>query len=257
MPKLSRKTSKKQKKTSPAVTVRNLTVAFDSVVVLEDLTFEIPQGTITAIIGPNGSGKTTLIKAILGLVKHASGEIKLFDQHIHDVRPSIGYVPQRFSFEKTFPITVREFLSLSAHAHSTPEQLQTKLKEVGLKAEILKKQLGSLSGGQLQRVLIAQATLNDPSILVLDEPATGIDVIGEAAFYEIIKKLNAAHGTTVILVSHDISMVQASVDEVICVNKRLMCYGPPKSAMTATNLKKLFGEHTHLYEHGHKHHGKH
>lgn len=252
MPKSSRKTSKKQG-AKPAVTVKNLTVAFDSTVVLEDLTFDIQQGAITAIIGPNGSGKTTLIKTILGLIKPKSGEIKLFDQHIHDVRTSIGYVPQRFTFEKTFPITVGEFLALSEHAHSTQEQLDTKLKEVGLKSEILKKQLGSLSGGQLQRILIAQATLNDPSILVLDEPATGIDVIGEAAFYSIIKELNATHGTTVILVSHDISMVQASVDEVICVNKRLMCYGPPKSAMSASNLKKLFGENAHPYEHSHKH----
>lgn len=241
------------KKEKFAVTVNDLHVAFDEHVVLEGVTFQIQQGSITAVIGPNGSGKSTLIKTILGLIKPKSGSIRILDQHVHDVRSSIGYVPQHFSFEKTFPITVHEFLNITRHTHASEEDLQRKIKEVGLDENICKRQLGNLSGGQLQRVLIAQAILHNPAILVLDEPATGIDVIGEAAFYNIIHDLNAKHATTVILVSHDISMVQASVDNVICVNKKLMCYGPPKSALSASNMKKLFGEHAHPYEHSHKH----
>lgn len=245
MPKSSRKTNK-------AIDVERMTVAFDGHAALENITFSVKEGNVVAIIGPNGSGKTTLIKTILGLVKPKSGSVKIFGQHLHDVRDRIGYVPQKFNFDKHFPINVGEFLELALHKGSDRSLIEHTVEEVGLAPAILKKNLGSLSGGQLQRTLIAQAIINSPDLLILDEPATGIDVVGETAFYEILKHLNKNHGTTIVIVSHDVSMVSSKVDQVVCVNKKLLCSGPPKKALTKETLQKLFNDSS-VYEHTHKH----
>lgn len=241
-------------KSKPAVEVKHLTIDFDGKTVLKHVSFDIEQGTIAAIIGPNGSGKTTLIKAILNLIPITSGSVSILGQPLVHVQKSIGYVPQRFSFDPTFPITAREFLLLAVHAHSNPGALLSDaIKNVELPPYILNKQLGTLSGGQLQRVLIAQATINKPSILILDEPSTGIDIAGEAAFYNVIRHLNQQYGTTILLVSHDISMVSKSVDQVICINHQLTCVGPPKTTLTKEKLADVFGEHAHLIEHDTSH----
>ncbi|MFH1712512.1 MAG: metal ABC transporter ATP-binding protein [Patescibacteria group bacterium] len=243
-------------KNKDAIKVSNLTVSYDENIILDNLSFVIPKGCIGAIIGPNGSGKTTLIKAILDLIKIDKGEIKVLGTNVNEVRGKIGYVPQRFAFEKTFPITVREFFSLTMNEKCSQSHCEEKLKEVGLPIEIAHEQLGHLSGGQLQRVLIAQAILRNPEILMLDEPSTGIDILGEAAFYDIVDHLNQIHGTTILIVSHDIAMVFKSVQHVICINRKLMCVGPPRTALTPKKLDELFGESSHLYEHDHeKHHG--
>lgn len=250
MPKSSHKTSK------AAIEVKDLSVAYDSNVVLEDISFTVKQGSMAAVIGPNGSGKTTLIKALLGLIPIKSGHITLLGQNIHEARSFIGYVPQFFAFDKGFPITVLEFMNLSRHKHATAKYIDEAIKEVGLVPAILAKRIGTLSGGQLQRVLIAQAILHKPNILVLDEPSTGIDIAGEQVFYDVIKHLNEEHGTTILLVSHDISMVMSKVDEVICVNKKLLCIGPPNKTLNKKTLQDLFGEDTSVFEHkphSHKH----
>ncbi len=234
-----------------AIAVKDLTVRYDGPPVVDDVSFSIPEGHIAAILGPNGSGKSTLIKAILGLLKPQSGSVRLFDKDLHEARRLIGYVAQKFDFDKQFPITVSEFLTLTSHRHQGPGHIENKLHEVGLSKSILKKRIGTLSGGQLQRVLIAQAILHDPSLLILDEPATGIDIVGEEAFIKILKKLNKEHNTTILLVSHDVSMVLQLVDTVICINKKLMCAGPPKSALTERKLEDLYGGETGLYEHDH------
>lgn len=235
-----------------AVEVKNLTVKYDNNVVLEDISFAIEPGKIIAIIGPNGSGKTTLLKSILGLIKIAHGEISILDQPLHHVNKAIGYVPQRFEFDKSFPITVEEFMRLALHRHGDERHISRAIKDVGLNKPILSQTLGSLSGGQLQRTLIAQAIINDPSILILDEPSTGIDITGEAAFMDVIKHLNQVHKTTVLIVSHEISMISRAVDDVICLNKKLMCFGPPRKTLSEKQLEKVFGEESSLYRH-HKH----
>jgi zinc transport system ATP-binding protein len=140
-------------------------------------------------------------------------------------------------------------MDLARHPHCPPSRIAEKLREVGLQPRMLDARLGSLSGGQLQRVLIAQAILNNPQILFLDEPSSGIDIAGEANFYELIEHLNVEHKTTILLVSHDVAMVSDIVDNVICVNKKLLCYGPPRDALTAKKVSELFGPHTHLYDH--------
>jgi zinc transport system ATP-binding protein len=160
-------------------------------------------------------------------------------------------VPQRFDFDRNFPITVAEFMDLARHPHGPKSRIPEKMREVGLPAKVLGEPLGNLSGGQLQRALIAQAILNNPQILFLDEPSSGIDIAGEATFYELIEHLNVEHKTTILLVSHDVAMVSGIVDNVICVNKKLLCYGPPQAALTAKKITELFGPESHLYDHPH------
>ena len=253
MPKPSKKTKTEHQphKHEIAVAVRDVTVRYDGPAVVEHISFSIPIGHVAAIIGPNGSGKTTLIKALLGLIPYEEGEIIIFGKELYEVRSLIGYVPQRFDFDKQFPITVGEFLSLALHRNQNTQQVIKKLKEVGLEASIFQKQIGTLSGGQLQRVLIAQATLHNPSLLILDEPATGIDIVGEQAFVKILKNLNKRYHTTILIVSHDVSMVSRLVDIVICINKKLMCAGPPKSTLTQRKLEHLYGGAAHIHEHDH------
>ncbi len=235
----------------PIIHVENLKVVFGSHTVLSHVSFEITRGQIAAMIGPNGSGKTTLIRAMLGLIPMTHGQVLFDGQPLAHMRTRIGYLPQRFQFDPNFPINVKEYLELSGgdHAH---DSFTSKLEEVGLPTSVLKKKLGSLSGGQLQRVLIAQATLHDPAILILDEPSTGIDIVGEKQFYDLIKSQQQLHGTTILLVSHDISVIAKVVDQVICINKRLVCFGPPKSALTQETLSELYGHSdSSLYSHHH------
>lgn len=249
MPKPSAKTSERGvPELIPALSVKDCTVSFGDVNVLDGVGFDVAQGEIAAIIGPNGSGKTTLLKTVLGLIQPTGGEIRVFGKHLHAVRNLIGYVPQRFDFDRDFPITVREFMDLARHPHCPAARIAEKIREVGLPHRVLDARLGSLSGGQLQRVLIAQAILNNPAILFLDEPSSGIDMAGEATFYELIEHLNVEHDTTVLLVSHDIAMVAGMVDNVICVNKKLLCYGPPQDALTVRKITELFGPQR-LYDH--------
>jgi zinc transport system ATP-binding protein len=248
MRKSSPKTNKSEAAALPAIDVKGLTLAYDSTPVVNEVSFQVRQGEIAAIIGPNGSGKSTLLKAILGLIAPRTGEVRIFDKHLHAVRDLIGYVPQRFDFDRQFPITVREFMDLARHPHCPKSRIEEKLREVGFPHRLHGANIGSLSGGQLQRVLIAQAILNNPALLLLDEPSSGIDIAGEANFYEIIEHLNTQHDVTVLLVSHDIAMISDLVDNVICVNRKLVCYGPPSTALTAKQIGELFGP-AKLYDH--------
>lgn len=237
-------------KPNNAVAVTNLSVSLSGKTILEKMNFSIEEGTIAAIIGPNGSGKSTLIKALLGIIP-SSGEIRFFGKSISHIRKRIGYVPQTFRFDPHFPLTVQEFLSLVRFDDLKEKDIIRALKDTGLPQKIMQERLGNLSGGQLQRVLIAQAILHDPDLLVLDEPSTGIDIVGEEAFLKILLHLREEHQTTIILVSHDIGMVSNLVDTVICVNKKLLCYGPPKSTLTKKHLEELYGGHSSAFSHKH------
>jgi len=236
-----------------AVSVKNLSVRFGDHIVLDHLTFDIPEKSICAIIGPNGCGKTTLLKAILGLIPH-TGETTIFNKRPKDARNELAYVPQRFTFDKTFPITIKEFLALEQRPHvNVQENINAKLIEVGMSTSH-KKLLGHLSGGQLQRILIAKALLNDPKILFLDEPAAGIDIKGERNFYELIKHLNEKHHVTVIIVSHEVDIVHKYASQVICLNKQMLCFGKPMEVLTEQTLKNLYDENISIYQHKvHKH----
>lgn len=225
-----------------------MTVKFEHHSAIKNVSFNIEKEDVAAIIGPNGSGKTTLLKAVLGLIPY-SGQIKIFNKSIKDALPQIGYVPQRFEFDKTFPITVEEFLKLSPGAKDAK-----KMKHALEEMEIIRYKdslIGRLSGGQMQRVLIARAVLGDPKILILDEPTSGIDVEGVKDFYSIVKHMNKEHKTTIVMISHEINMVYKFANKILCLNRNLICQGTPKTALTAKVLKKLYGEEINFREHAH------
>ncbi|MCU0275362.1 MAG: metal ABC transporter ATP-binding protein [Acidobacteria bacterium] len=233
----------------PLLEVKGLSVRFAGIPALENVSFTIEKEAIIAVIGPNGSGKTTLLKAILGLVPY-EGEIRLFARPVRQVLPQVGYVPQRFAFDPSFPLTVEEFINLTCR---TPEKLPVHgaLDEVGM-GEFKGKLIGELSGGQLQRVLLAHALLHRPRILFLDEATSGIDIEGQGDFYSTIQRLNREHGVTVLMVSHEISMVYKFTDRIICLNRDLVSHGETRSALTAEVLRKLYGENADFKAHGHE-----
>ena len=213
------------------------------------------MGNICAVIGPNGSGKTTLLKAILGLIEIKAGEIEILGKKINEVLENISYVPQRFAFDKTFPITVAEFMELSFRKGVNKKIVNERLQEVDM-LKFTNYLLGSLSGGQLQRVLIARSLLNNPKILFWDEPASGIDIGGEKTFYQLAKHLNEVHKITIILVSHELDIVYKFANQVICLNKKLICQGVPEKILTSESIKELYGP-VSLYKHEHLHHHHH
>ena len=233
------------------IEAKNLSFIYEKEPILKDISFEITKGNIVAIVGPNGSGKTTLLKALLGFLAPQRGSITVFGKPPSQIREKVGYVPQHFEFDRSFPITVLEFLKVSCSGCSE-EKIREYLSHLGVEG-IPQERLGSLSGGQLQRVLVVRAMLHDPEILYLDEPASGIDVGGERDFYQLISHIHQDHGTTIIMVSHEIDVVYAFADQVICVNRKLVCSGVPTQVLTPEVLHELYGKDTTLYHHKEKH----
>ncbi len=231
-----------------AIKVSDLTIKYDSFVALENINLEISKGCFVSIIGPNGSGKTTLLRSMLGLIVPKNGKIEIFGKNIWEQKKMLGYVPQRFSFDKTFPLTVEEFLKFSLRKGTSFEKIDEMLGEVNMEDK-KKKLLGHLSGGQLQRVLIARAILNEPQILFLDEPASGIDIGGEKSFYELMDYLNEKYKMTIIMISHELDVVAKYAHRVICLDKKLICYGDPKTILDLEMVKRLYGEDTAIHQH--------
>ena len=231
-----------------AITIDHLTVRFQNQVILDDITFSIQEQAIVALIGPNGSGKTTLLKAILGLIPY-EGQVRVFGKESKKVLARIGYVPQHVYFDRTFPITVEEFLALS-WSEQNPARFDQVLSEIDMELR-RKHMIGTLSDGQLQRVLIGRAILHDPDILLLDEPTSGIDIEGVRDFYTLIGHMNKIHKTTILMISHEINMVYKFADQILCLNRNLVCQGSPEIALTKEVLRKLYGEHVDFREHTH------
>ena len=231
-----------------AIEVTNLSFSYTpGELALDGVSFSIPHGSICALVGPNGSGKTTLLKVLIGFLVPTSGSVRVLDKPPRESRSLVGYVPQRFTFDKTFPITVSEFLRLS-HPHLPRVQIDEYLARLTMQsmADAL---LGSLSGGLLQRVLIARAMLSDPAILFLDEPVAGVDIGGEQTFYELIAHLHREYNTTIVMVSHELDVVAHFADMVLCINKKLVCEGKPEHVFTADTLTELYGKQAAHYHH--------
>ncbi|HBU27793.1 TPA: ABC transporter ATP-binding protein [Candidatus Uhrbacteria bacterium] len=236
-----------------AILVENLSISFNQQPVLKNVSFEVAKGRLVAILGPNGSGKTTLMRALLGLQPYQQGVIRLFNEPISAHYGNIGYVPQKFAPDKSVPMTVGEFLDIARDRRTPIHRLNESLEEVGLNPVSARaKQMATLSGGQLQRVLIARAIMHHPDLLFLDEPSTGIDIAGEQTLFELIGTLNKKHGMTVIMISHEVNMIAASVDQVLCLNTSLVCSGPPNVALTKDSLTQLYGS-DYVASHQHKH----
>jgi ABC-type Mn2+/Zn2+ transport system ATPase subunit len=245
---------------SLAVEVRDLHVAFGGLPVLRGVDMRVPQGQIVALIGPNGSGKTTLLRCLLGLQKFSQGDIRIFgERDLKKVLPRIGYVPQRLALERSFILSVREFLALRLRetqhwfwcSHKQlDERIRPALANIGVEG-LLDRPIAQLSGGQLQRVLIAFALLRRPDLLLLDEPTAGVDTPGEKTFYDLIADVQRQHKLTVILVSHDLSMVYSHASRVYALNGVICCEGPPAEVMNAESLKQAYGLHAAPYAHHH------
>lgn len=230
-----------------ALEVKNLSVSFGKTLVLDNLNFEIEEGMVTAIIGPNGSGKSTLLKAILGLIPF-SGEILIYGKPNYEQRKLIGYVPQYYEIDKFLPMTVKEFLefNLTKETLRKKEHLFHHLKDLDI-SHYQDKLLKDLSGGQLQRVLFCRALINDPKILLLDEPVSEIDLAGQREFYEIIHFLNTHHKLTILMVTHEITIVHHFANHVLCLNKKLICNGPISLLFKEEILKELYGREIFVY----------
>jgi zinc transport system ATP-binding protein len=230
------------------IAAQNLSVRQGGVEVLSNVTLAIAPGEIVTILGPNGSGKSTLLRALLGILPPSSGTVS----REKDLR--VGYVPQRLAVDPSLPISVRRFLSLPQRV--TDAAAAAALQRVGL-VDIGARQVAALSGGQLQRVLLARALLSSPQILVLDEPTQGLDQPGEAGFYRLIEEVRRETGAAVLMVSHDLHVVMAASDRVICLNHHICCEGTPRVVSNAPEYRALFGLGTQgalaLYQHRHDH----
>ena len=209
---------------------------------------EIRPEEILTVIGPNGGGKTTLLKIVLGLLKPDSGTVTV------KAGLRIGYVPQKIALDATLPMTVRRLMTLT-HRHATADLIQA-LSETGVE-HLLDADAATLSGGEFQRVLIARALLARPDLLVLDEPVQGVDFTGEVALYEKIAGIRARHRCAVLLVSHDLHVVMAASDRVVCINSHICCAGVPSEVVEAPEYLRLFGPRAQgtvaLYSHHHDH----
>lgn len=218
--------------------------------ILRDINFKVKRGEIVTLIGPNGAGKTALLKIILGLYKPTSGRVVL----ANGLR--IGYMPQILTVESLMPLNVGRFLLLSPKA-DVPKR-DAMVAELGIEY-LLKSPIQSISGGELQRVLLARALLNDPDLLVLDEPAHGIDINGQAVLYQLISSMRTKLNCSILMVSHDLHLVIAGTDQVVCLNQHICCSGHPSAVMQNPEFIQLFGAkvaaelavYTHHHDHQH------
>ena len=234
------------------ITVDNLSVRYGANTVLHDVSLSVEPGEIVTIVGPNGSGKTSMLKAIIGAIEPAAGQVKL-QQGLR-----IGYVPQRLHIDATLPITVERFMRLTGRV--TRQDCASALEAAGV-PDLLKRQMSQLSGGQFQRVLLAQALINRPDILLLDEATQGLDQPGSAAFYRQIEEVRRDTGCAVLMISHELHVVMSASDRVICLNGHVCCEGTPAIVASAPEYRALFGTGTggalalyrHDHDHGHDH----
>jgi len=238
-----------------ALDISNLTVYYGEDCALKDISLQVEEREFLGIIGPNGGGKTTLLKAILGLVQPESGEIRIYGAAGTTARRSIGYVPQFSRFDRRFPISVEEVVLMGRLAGRSPWFLQftnadRKLVDDLLErleiAELKKRQIGQLSGGQLQRVLIARALAVEPRMLILDEPTASVDSASKTRIYEILKELNQE--MTILIVTHDLSAVSSNIDRIACLNQQLYYHG--RTEMEAGLVEQVYGCPVDLIAHG-------
>ena len=222
--------------------------------VLTGIDLAIRPGEIVTVVGPNGAGKSTLLRVVLGMLAPRRGRVAR--------RPglSIGYVPQSIAIDRTLPLTVRRFLCLPRRHPETA--MRAALAEVGVEG-LIGRELHTLSGGEFQRVLLARALMRRPDLLVLDEPAQGVDAGGQIRLYQLIARLRREHGFAVLMVSHDLHLVMRATDEVLCLNTHVCCQGKPEAVSRPPAYTDLFGPeaartlavYRHAHDHAHDLHG--
>ncbi len=228
--------------------VKNLTVSLDEKTIIENLNLELEEGDNLAIIGPNGSGKTVLLRALIGAVPH-KGTIR-WEKGVR-----VGYVPQKIDADRHLPLNIKNLLESKAAVLGLPQsEITSVCKTLDLTPDLLHIPVGHLSGGQFQRALIGFALLGKPQIMLFDEPTASLDQPREEQVYEVIHRLQDEFGITIILVSHDLSLVYRYATKVLCLNKQNICFGTPQEALTPETLQKLYGEPYKYYHHIHPEH---
>ncbi|MGV3344438.1 zinc ABC transporter ATP-binding protein ZnuC [Enterobacteriaceae bacterium LUAb1] len=233
---------------SSLICLENITVSFNARRILSDVSLQLQPGRILTLLGPNGAGKSTLARVVLGLITPDSGTVT------RSPALRIGYVPQKLFIDPTLPLSVERFMRLrnGVKAGDVLSAL-TCVQAVQLKDYPLQK----LSGGEMQRVLLARALLNQPHLLVLDEPTQGVDVNGQVALYDLIDQLRRDLHCGVLMVSHDLHLVMAKTDEVLCLNHHICCSGTPEAVSSHPEFISMFGSHNAkqlaIYRHHHNH----
>ncbi|MHA1566520.1 MAG: ATP-binding cassette domain-containing protein [Alphaproteobacteria bacterium] len=231
------------------LTLRGVTVQFGREAILDDVSLSVEEGEIATVIGPNGAGKTTLLRVALGLQKPNAGTV------LRRAGLRLGYMPQRLAIDDTLPLTVGRFLTLLGD--SRDQDRGAIIEELGV-GDLLRYPLQQISGGEMQRVLLTRALLRRPDLLILDEPAQGLDVGGQAEFYTLIGDIRDRLGCGVLIVSHDLHLVMAAADRVVCLNHHVCCRGKPQDVRRDPAYLALFpGQHPvpglAVYEHAHDH----
>ncbi len=216
--------------------------------ILKDVSISIGERDFITVIGPNGAGKSMLLKCLLGFQRADAGTIE------RSKGLKIGYMPQHLSFQRSMPITVGRFLRLRKRIDVS--QLQRILHETNI-AQLVTRPVSVLSGGELQRVLLARSLLNDPELLVLDEPAQNLDISGQLAFYKLLEKIYASRPLSILMVSHDLHLVMASTKQVVCLFHHICCSGEPQAVTKDPEFISLFGRDmakmVAVYQHSHNH----
>lgn len=226
-----------------ALSVKNLSVTLSGQKIIEDVSFDVKRGETLVVLGPNGAGKSTLLKALLGIVPY-EGEVTWSIKNL-------SYLPPKEIFERRelLPLTVNDFYSLKS---VSKRRVMESLKSVGLPVEVMKKRMAHLSSGQFQRLSIAWALVDKPDTLLFDEPTSGIDIGGTETIYSLLHGFWEKQELTIILVTHDLSVVWEHADNVLCLNKKGICYGAPAQALTNESMRELYGVGVKYYRHGGK-----
>jgi zinc transport system ATP-binding protein len=241
--------------TSTLLNAQDISLAIDGKQILQNINLQIDENQIVTLIGPNGAGKTSLVKIVLSLTKPSAGSVSLRK------KLRVGYMPQRLHVDNSMPISVQKFLQLAVRAK--PELIEQALSEVKA-SQLLHSQIHSLSGGELQRVLLARALIQEPELLVLDEPVQGVDINGQAELYALISSIRDKHQCGILMVSHDLHLVMSATDEVICLNQHVCCHGHPEQVSNDPAYLELFGKqqaaslavYAHHHNHSHDLHGE-
>lgn len=236
----------------PLLKLERISVQFAGRPVLQDVSLALDRSEIVTVIGPNGAGKSTLVNVALGLVKPTHGTV----QRSADLR--IGYMPQRLQVDRSLPLSTLRFLQLGGGDKNAAAAALAEVEMAGMEMQPLQ----GLSGGELQRVLLARALLRQPDLLVLDEPVQGVDLAGQIAMYDLIGTLRQRHRCGVLMVSHDLHWVMAKTDHVVCLNGHVCCQGHPEHVGNDPAYRALFGDNTlniapyhHHHNHAHDIHG--
>lgn len=236
------------------VKVSSVSFEYSSEKILDDISFSVDEGDFLGIIGPNGAGKTTLFFCMLGLIHGYNGEIKIFGENIRrnkKILKQIGYIPQRKSIDRRFPLTIKELVSLSITNKSYIDNVDKVLRYVDL-YDNRNKIIGQLSGGQQQRVLIAKALVNNPKMLMLDEPTNELDQASQDNFYLFLKQLNNEEKITIIWTSHDLDAVNRLSNKISCINKKMFYHGTKDDFFSNdNNLKKYSESQMQIHMHSH------